>query len=449
MKILVKRAALKTLLCSVIPHDVIRMLSADEPPNTMDAFTILAILLTIAALFSWLNHRFIKLPNTIGLMVLSLFFSLGLVIVGRLFHVTQDPMRQLLLELDFDRTLLHGMLGAMLFAGALHLDINDLKGHKYIIGLLATTGVVISTLLIGAASWLILGALGFTIDFIYCLLFGALISPTDPIAVGAILRRAGLPRSLETKITGESLFNDGAGVVVFLVLLESTGGHAVSASAVLALLGIEIIGGLLYGGIVGWTVYLMLKSIDSYEVEILLTLAIVTGGYALAPVLHVSGPLAMVVAGLLIGNRGRTLAMSERTRERLDSFWELMDEFLNAVLFVIIGAEIIIITITANYLLAGLIAIPLVLLVRWISVSVPIIAMRKRKIFSRHVIKILTWSGLRGGISVAMALSLPKGPERDLFVAMTYIVVIFAIVVQGLSVGKFVRYLYSRTQNGN
>jgi CPA1 family monovalent cation:H+ antiporter len=410
----------------------------------MDPFEVLAALTTIAAIFSWLNHRYVKLPPTIGLMVLSLGFSLALVIVSKLDPAAEDPVRRMLVELDFDRTFLHGMLGAMLFAGALHLNIGDLLGKRYIVGLLATTGVIVSTAIVGLASWWILGRIGFSIDLIYCLLFGALISPTDPIAVGAILRKVGIPKSLEIKIAGESLLNDGVGVVLFLSLLEVAGGHDVSAAGVAALLAAEVVGGVVFGAVVGWLVYLMLKSIDSYQVEILLTLAIVTGGYALAHRLHVSGPLAMVVAGLLIGNRGRSLAMSDKTRERLDAFWELVDEFLNAVLFVIIGAEVIVITYTGDYFVAGLIAIPLVVFARWISVSIPVKALRKRQ-FSPHIIKILTWSGLRGGISVALALSLPAGPERTLFVAMTYVVVIFSIVVQGLTVGRFVKRFYSKT----
>jgi CPA1 family monovalent cation:H+ antiporter len=412
--------------------------------NPMDAFSILATLTSIAAVFSWLNHRFIRLPNTIGLMVLSLVFSLAVVILSKTFSVAVDPFRDMLTEVDFDRTLLNGVLGAMLFAGALHINIDDLLDRKYLIGLLATTGVVISTAVVGLASWWILHRLGFSVTLINCFLFGALISPTDPIAVGAILRKAGIPKSLETKISGESLFNDGISVVVFLTLLEASGGHGVSAGGIVKLLAVEVVGGLAFGTVLGWFVYLMLKSIDSYQVEILLTLAIVTGGYALAQRLHVSGPIAMVVAGLLIGNRGRSLAMSDQTRERLDVFWELVDEFLNAVLFVTIGAEIIVITYTVNYFLAGVIAIPMVLAARWISVSIPVLTLRKRRAFSRHVIKILTWSGLRGGISVALALSLPKGPERSLFVAMTYVVVVFSIVVQGLTVGRFVKRLQEK-----
>ncbi len=410
----------------------------------MDTFNILAIFITIAALLGSLNHHFLKLPSSIGLMMLSLVFSLIFVILGKLNVFSEEPLRRILLDLDLDHTLLHGMLGAMLFAGALHLDISDLIGRKYIIGLLATTGVFISTLIVGCISWWVLGWLGLAVDFIYCLLFGALISPTDPIAVGAILRKAGIPKSLESKIGGESLFNDGVGVVLFLTILEVASGHNVTTGSVAKLLAVEVVGGLVYGGVIGWIVYMMLKSIDNYQVEILLTLAIVTGAYALAHQLHVSGPLAMVVAGLLIGNHGRRFAMSDRTRERLDTFWELVDEIMNAVLFVIIGAEVLVITYTANFFVAGLIAIPLVLFARWVSVGIPTLLLKTKRTFSRHIIKILTWSGLRGGISVALALSLPQGPERSLFLAMTYMVVIFSIVVQGLSVGRFVRHLSSR-----
>jgi CPA1 family monovalent cation:H+ antiporter len=410
----------------------------------MDAFTIIAILTTVAALFSYVNYRYIKLPATIGLMVLSLSFSLALVIIGKLMAIPDNPLAGMLERIDFDRTLLRGLLGAMLFAGALHLNIGDLRGLKYVIGTLATTGVIISTFVVGIGSWLILKGIGIPLDMSFCLLFGALISPTDPIAVGAILRKAGIPKSLDTKITGESLFNDGAGVVVFMALLEAASGHPVTAGTIARLLGVEVLGGLVFGLAVGYVFYLMLKSIDSYQVEILLTLAIVTGGYALAQHLHVSGPLAMVVAGLLIGNQGRSFAMSDRTRERLDAFWELVDEFLNAVLFVIIGAEVIVITYSGSVLLAGFAGIALVLFARFLSVGIPVAVLRTRRTFSPHAVKILTWSGLRGGISVALALSIPRGPERAPLVTMTYIIVIFSIVVQGLSVGRFARYLYSR-----
>ncbi len=428
----------------------------------MGAFDLLALLITLAAAFGWLNHRYLRLPSSIGLMVISMLFSLALVAAGSLGLDAVESVVHALGEVDFDEALLQGMLGALLFAGALHIEINDLREQKWVIALLASLGVLTSTVLVGLGIWGVFSWLGLGVPFLYALLFGTLISPTDPIAVGSILRTAGVPDTLLTKITGESLFNDGVGVVLFLVVLElatGTGGHGVaqaigtdagvahpvgagtgvSPGQVLNLLGVEVVGGFLYGGALGWVAYRMLKSVDHYQVEILLTLALVTGGYALARVLHVSGPLAMVVAGLLVGNRGRSLAMSSLTVQRLDSFWELADEFLNAVLFVMIGIEVLILEYAPGYLLAGLLAIPLVLGSRLVSVALPVTTLRFVREFSPHAVKILTWSGLRGGISVALALSLPPGPERDLLVTTTYVVVVFSIVVQGLSVGPLAR----------
>jgi len=411
----------------------------------MTTFDVLAILITLAATLGWVNHRFLRLPATIGLMVLSMVFSLALVAMGKAGVADFHSLIEVLEGVDFGETLLKGMLGALLFAGALHININDLRDNRWVITLLASAGVVVSTFLVGTGAWVLFDWIGLEISFIFALLFGALISPTDPIAVGAILRKAGVPDSLLVKITGESLFNDGVGVVLFLVILELAGaghGHGgVTPTEVLNLLGVEIVGGFAFGGILGWIVYRMLKAVDAYQVEILLTLALVTGGYALAQALHVSGPLAMVVAGLLIGNRGRALAMSEKTIRHLDSFWELSDEFLNSVLFVMIGMEVLILDFGPGFLRAGLLAIPLVLVARFISVSLPIQVLRRIRAFSPHAIKILTWSGLRGGISVALALSLPPGIERDLLVAVTYIVVTFSIVVQGLTVGAVARRL--------
>jgi CPA1 family monovalent cation:H+ antiporter len=282
----------------------------------MDAFELIASLTTLAAVFSWINHRFIRLPTAIGLMVISLLFSLGLVALGALGILPRAELLRSVAELDFGRTLLHGMLGALLFAGALHVDLNDLAAQRRIIALLATVGVLLSTALVGGATWLVFDALGVGLPFLTCLVFGALIAPTDPIAVLAILKRSGIPDSLKTKISGESLFNDGIGLVVFLLLVGVASGEGevtVGGAAVLFLE--EALGGLLFGLVIGWIAYRMLKSVDQYQVEILITLAVVTGGYALAQRLHVSGPLAMVVAGLLIGNHGRSFAMSERTRE--------------------------------------------------------------------------------------------------------------------------------------
>jgi len=339
----------------------------------LEVFHILAALTALAAAFSWLNHRYLRLPTTIGLLVISMAFSLGMVLLGAA-GVSFQGLRDLLLAIDFDAALLDGMLGALLFAGALHVNLDDLVEQRWVILLLATIGVFASTLLVGAGSWWLLGLMGVGLPFVYCLLLGALISPTDPIAVGAILRDVGAPKRLMTTITGESLFNDGVGVVLFLLIAGVAGGgsgHAPTVAGVAELLAVEVGGGLLWGGLVGWVAYRMLRSVDNYQVEIMVTLAVVTAGYAMADRLHISGPLAMVVAGLLIGNHGRRFAMSDHTRERLDGFWELVDELMNALLFVMIGVEILVIAFSVPALVAGLLMIPLTLAARWISVSIP------------------------------------------------------------------------------
>jgi CPA1 family monovalent cation:H+ antiporter len=406
----------------------------------LSPFEILAGVTTLAALFGWLNYRSVRLPNTIGVMVISLAFSLALVVFGRFGHGIEEPMRRLLVAVDFDEVLLHGMLGALLFAGALHIDLGELSEQKWAIGILATCGVVVSTAVVGGLTYAIFTATGTDLPFAYCLLFGALISPTDPIAVGAILREVGLPRSLLIKISGESLFNDGIGVVVFVSVLEfAIGGHDVSARSLFLLFTAEVLGGIAFGAALGWVVYRMLKSVNNYQVEILLTLALVTGGYAVANRMGLSGPLAMVVAGLLIGNQGRAFAMSDRTRARLDDFWELVDDFMNAVLFVLIGVEVLVVEFSMPALAAGLAAIPAVLAARFVSVAIPIAVMRRFRSFSPGAVRIFTWTGLRGAISVALALSLPPGPSRDLIITMTYIVVVFSIAVQGLTAGRFAR----------
>ena len=406
----------------------------------MKLFNILAILITLSAVFSYINHRFIRLPTTIGVMAISLLASLGLIALGSLGLGLEEKARVLLNSIDFDETLLHGMLSFLLFAGALHVNLADLSRQKYIISTLATVGVIGSTFIIGFTSWWVLGWLGINLPFIYSLLFGALISPTDPIAVMGILKKARVPASLETKITGESLFNDGVAVVVFLVILEiATGTREVTVASVAGLFIKEALGGLVFGLLIGAIAYWMLKSVENYQVEILITLALVTGGFALADILHLSGPIAIVVAGLLIGNHGRMLAMSDEVRDHLDKFWELVDEILNAVLFVMIGLEVLILTFNRSYLLAGIMLIPLLLAARFICVGIPVVLLKPFQTFSPHVIKILTWGGLRGGISVALALSLPAGPNREAILAVTYIVVVFSIIVQGLTIGKLVK----------
>ena len=403
----------------------------------MSLFEIAATLITLAALFSYFNERYVGMPTTIGLMFISLVMSLGLIALANVGLDVESRAESVLAEIDFSELLLHGMLGFLLFAGALHVNLGDLLQQKWVISSLATAGVLTSTLIVAFLTWILLRSLGLDLPFIYCLLFGALISPTDPIAILGILKSANAPKSLETKITGESLFNDGVGVVVFIVLLDIVrGGHEIDAANVVLFFLQEAVGGAVFGLATGFLVYWMLKSLDNYPVEILLTMALVTGTYALAETLHLSAPIAVVVAGLLIGNQGRDLAMSEKTCEHLDSFWELVDEILNAVLFVLIGLEILVLQFNLSYLLAGLAAIPLVLAARWVSVGIPISLLRLRREFSPHVVKIMTWGGLRGGISVALALSLPSGPERDVVLAITYTVVVFSILVQGLTIGR-------------
>jgi CPA1 family monovalent cation:H+ antiporter len=411
----------------------------------MGFFEIIAILLSLSAFFSFINYRFLRLPSTIGLMFISLLFSLLLIAVGWFEPGSKKWAVTLLTRVDFNETLLHGMLGFLLFAGALHVNINDLKQQYRVILGLATAGVVISTFLVAALSWTIFNILGLNLPWISCLLFGALISPTDPIAVLGILKQADTPKSLEIKIVGESLFNDGVGVVIFLILLEVSGsGHAVGFTDVTLLFIREAIGGGLLGLGAGMSAYWMLKQVDNYQVEILITLGLVTGGYALAETLHLSAPIAIVVAGLLIGNHGRSLAMSENTRKNLDTFWELADEILNAVLFLLIGLEVMVLSYTWMTFTGALLGIVIVLLSRLVSVSVPIRLLELFRTYSPHVIKILTWTGLRGGISMALALSLQAGPERDAILAITYGVVVFSILVQGLTIGPMLKMFHKQ-----
>ncbi len=413
----------------------------------MPLFDIIAILITLSALFSWLNHRFLKLPTTIGLMLISLLMSLFLLAPIPLTDGLEHDVERLLASVDLNETLLHGMLSFLLFAGALHVNLHDLAQQRWVVATLATAGVIGSTFLVGGGAYLLFGAIGLDVPILYCLLFGALISPTDPIAVMGILKSAGASKSLETKIAGESLFNDGVAVVIFLVLLRmADGGVEPSAESVLRLFMHEALGGLVFGLAAGWVALKMLSRVDNYQVEVLVTLALSAGGYALAEHLHLSAPIAVVVAGLLIGNTGREHAMSSETIEHLDTFWELVDEILNAVLFVLVGLEVMMISLAGNYLIAGLLAIPMVLVARLLSVGLPFWIMRRFRSFSPGVLLILTWGGLRGGISVAMALSLPEGEPRDVVVTVTYIIVVFSILVQGMTLGSLVKAVAARAQ---
>jgi CPA1 family monovalent cation:H+ antiporter len=416
----------------------------------MGLFSILSLVLVTAAVFAWINHRFVRLPPTIGVMLIALGMSLGLHAAGLVGLDLRDSVAELLDRLDFKHLLMDVMLAFLLFAGALHVKLDDLFGQKWVITILATAGVLLSTALVGGLIWLVSGTLGIELGLSWCLVFGALISPTDPIAVLGILKSVRAPKSLETKITGESLFNDGIGVVVFSVILAiAVGEQPVAALSVAKLLAVEVGGGVLIGLACGWIAFRMLASVDRYQVEVLITLALCTGVYTLASALHASGPIAVVLAGLLIGNTGRAYAMSETTVRHLDTFWELVDEILNVVLFVLIGMEVLVMSFALPHLLAGIVAIPLVLIARLIAVGGTVSALRFRREFTPHAVKIMTWAGLRGGISVALALSIPDGlAARDPIVSMTYVVVVFSIVVQGLTIGKLVRRVRPGAANG-
>lgn len=409
----------------------------------MNQFQIIALLITLTAVFAYVNYRLLKLPTTIGVMLVALAVSLAVIGLEKLGVHFEQPARQMLAGIEFEETLMQGMLSFLLFAGALHINLNELAEQKFTIVAMATVGVVISTVIVGSGLFLVVRLLGIELSFAYCLLFGALISPTDPIAVLGILKTVRVPKSLEIKIAGESLFNDGIGVIVFVMLLGlAVDGGELSVRHIGRLFLEEAVGGAAFGLGIGWLAYLMLKSVDNYQVEVLITLALVAGGYTLAATLHTSGPIAIVMAGLLIGNHGRRFAMSEQTRHNLDLFWELIDEILNTVLFVLIGLEVLLLKFTGPWLEAGLFAIPVLIGARWVSVAVPIHSMRLFRQFSPGAVSILTWGGLRGGIPVALALSLPSGRERDLLVAITYVVVIFSILVQGLTIQPLIKRFY-------
>ncbi len=419
----------------------------------MTLFQIISLLMTMAALFGYINHRWLKLEPSVGFLAISLASSLGIMGISALFpNLNIDGQTQTFLQdIDFNRALMHGMLAFLLFAGAMHVDIEYFIKRKTIIGTLATIGLLVSTAIVGVLSWLVFHSLGLNISFLACLVFGSLISPTDPIAVMGTLKTLQAPKDLEANIAGESLFNDGVAVVVFSGLAalwaSQTGHHDLAGHAsegvnlgMLARLFLqEAGGGVVLGLISGYIAYRLMLSIDDYKVEVMITLALVMGGYSLAGVLAVSGPIAVVVAGILIGNRGRAFAMSHTVADYVEKVWEMIDEILNALLFLLIGIEVLVVKFSTKSLLAGLVIILIVLLARFISVWLPISIIGLRNRFPRGVVRILTWAGLRGGISVALALSLPPSPERDLIVTSTYTVVLFSILVQGMTIKKVLR----------
>lgn len=398
----------------------------------------------MSAVFGYLNLRFFKLPNTIGLTLITILFTLAVFALSYFDDTLLKAERFIISQIDFKVVLLDIMLSFLLFAGALHTDLQKLKEQRWPVLVFATFGVLVSTFLIGTATFFLLKLLGLNVAFVYCLLFGALISPTDPIAVLGILKKAGAPKKLEIKIVGESLFNDGVGVVVFLTIFGLAGGseEGFSLASVLELFVVEVLGGLLWGLFLGWVTYYFMKRIDDYNIEVIITLATVMTGTIVATHMHVSAPLAMVVAGLMVGgNKSRELAMSELTESYVDKFWELIDILLNTILFVLVGMEMLVLEFNPIYIYAGLLAIPIALACRYLSLFGPVKLFQKRLDFVPNTTLIMTWGGLRGAISIALALGLTEAMQRDLFLVITYIIVIFSILVQGLTVEKLIRSL--------
>jgi len=408
----------------------------------MDFFLITTILVFLSAMFGYINVRFLKLPNTIGLMVITIIFTLGVFALSYFDATLLNAERYILSQIDFKTVLLDIMLSFLLFAGALHTDFDQLKAQRWPIFTFSTLGILVSTFLVGTVTFYALQLIGLEVPMVHCLLFGALISPTDPIAVLGILKKAGVPKKLETKIVGESLFNDGVGVVVFLTVYQfaTPSEEAITFLHVLELFGVEVIGGIILGLTIGWIMYRLMKTIDDYDIEVIITLAAVMTGTVIAQKLHVSAPLAMVAAGLMVGNdKLRNSAMSESTIIYVDKFWELIDILLNTLLFVLLGMEILVLTFNYDYILAGLLSIPIVLICRYLSLLLPIQFFKRKLDFVPKTNLIMTWGGLRGAISIALALGLTADMNRDLFLVITYIVVVFSIIVQGLTVSGLVK----------
>lgn len=407
----------------------------------MNLFTVITILIVFSAVFGYINVRFLKMPNTIGLMSITIAFTLILFGLSYFDSTLLEKEKHFIAGIDFETVLLDVMLSFLLFAGALHTNFQQLKVQRKPILTFATLGTITSTFIIGVLIYYLLQGINLNVDFIYCILFGALISPTDPIAVLGILKKVGAPKILETKIVGESLFNDGVGVVIFLTIYQiAKGGGEVSFGHIAELFLVEVVGGIALGLALGWITFRLLKSIDDYDIEVIITIALVMGGTVIAQQLHLSAPLAMVTAGLVVGNdTNREASMSGVTEQYVDKFWELVDILLNTILFVLIGMEMLILTFDGKFILAGVLAIPLLLFARYLSLMLPIKFFAKKLGFVPNTNIIMTWGGLRGGISIALALSLTQEMHRDLFLVITYIVVVFSIIVQGLTVGKVIK----------
>jgi|JYMV01.1.fsa_nt_gi CPA1 family monovalent cation:H+ antiporter len=411
---------------------------------------LISIILIITAIFGYINARYLKFVPGIGLMLIALVVSAVFILsdlTGLLSTSITNEVKHLVLSVDFNHLVMNGMLGVLLFAAAIHVEIDDLLEQKYIILSMATVGLVVSVFITSISIYYFAGFVGINLPYIYALLFGALISPTDPIAVLAIFRSVGAPKSQEIKLTGESLFNDGLSIVIFIVVLGVASGSMENPTVggISMLLIQEVLGGIILGLITGYIACYMISKIDSYDVEILITLALVFGIYMAASHLHVSNPIAAVIAGLLLGNHGKRLAMSDKTIEHLDNFWHLIDEILNAILFVLLGFELIVVTLSIDGFILGVVAIVITLFARFIGVGILVNALKQIREFSPHAVKVLTWAGLRGGVSVALALSLPESEYRETILIMTYTVVVFSIVGQGLTLGRLIEKYKSKT----
>ncbi|PPR18643.1 MAG: Na(+)/H(+) antiporter NhaP [Alphaproteobacteria bacterium MarineAlpha9_Bin7] len=408
-----------------------------------------AIILTCVSIFGFINHRYLKLPITVGLVLIALISALIVLGIDSIAPVlgVSETVQNWLDEIDFNRTLMHGMLSFLLFAGALHVDLETLIEAKIRVATLATIGVILSTIINGSGFYFLCHLFGIQIDYLLCLIFGAVVSPTDPVAVLALLKRVKVPKKLEATVAGESLFNDGVAVVIYSILVTVAfgasiggGGHALGASEIVGLFVREAFGGALLGIVCGYFAFLLMRRMDDYVIEVITTLALVTGAYTIALHLHISGPIAMVVAGVFIGNTGRRLAMSEETRSHVTQFWHLVDEILNAALFVLIGFQIIMLSYQISILVISVLCVPLAVGARWLAVFTPLQVLSRLVEKPRGDVIILTWAGLRGGISVALALSLPDISAKPLILTATYTVVVFSILIQGLTIEKVIRW---------
>ena len=414
----------------------------------MELYYSFSVLIVLASFFAYLNLRYLKLPSTIGIMIIAMISSIVLVITGNLFPTIFGHFSTLLQDVDFTEVLMGAMLNFLLFAGAIHINLVDLREQRGPVIIFSTVSVIISAFAVGFILFYVAPLFGVEIPFIFCLLFGALISPTDPIAVMGVLKEAKVRKSLETKVAGESLFNDGVAVVIFAVILQLAQGSEIDISFgnISWLLIKEAIGGFTLGTILGIGSSNAMRKIDDYKVSVLITLSVVMGGYLIAHAMHISGPLTMVAAGIVIGNYGKRTAMSATTKDYLNKFWELIDEILNAILFLFIGFELLIIKNITSFWQIGLACIAIVLFARFISIYIPVVLIPFKNKFSNGTIKVLVWGGLRGGVSIALVLSMDEGPYKPVLVAVTYLVVLFSIIVQGLTVGKVASRVLSQEE---